>query len=209
MWWSKNPSKLRRARGLIIQRYYYTYQVVLSAANAIGIVNTYCTNARVRNRSTSKTQNCFSSFLSEILFRDNSVIRQASSPTVKRKHCTYILRARVTKVWNSYALKSHSKRTERAPAAFFQPSVILLVVPVYYSYHLILLVPNIPTTPWVTGLNWLQCLLLRLRNANNLSFVVDKCKQWPCAVVMGQISEGCICSQDHFSQWVRKSSSHK
>ena len=55
---------------------------------------------------------------------------------------------------------------------------------VLLSYHLIFLVPNIPTTlSWVSGLNWLQCLLLCLCN------VVGKCKQWPCAVVMGQILE--------------------
>ena len=39
--------------------YINTYQVFLSVAKAIAMVNTSCSIARVRNRSRSKTQNCF------------------------------------------------------------------------------------------------------------------------------------------------------
>ena len=47
--------------------YINTYQVFLSAAKAIAMLNTCCSIARVRNRQRSKTHNCFSSFFHSFL----------------------------------------------------------------------------------------------------------------------------------------------
>ena len=46
----------------------------------------------------------------------------------------------------------------------------------------------------LSGLNWLQCLLLCLCNVNNLSLVGGKCTQWPVQLCI----MGCTCSQNHF-----------
>ena len=89
-----------------------TYHVFLNTTNTIGIANTYCSIARVQNRSTSKMQNCFSFFL---------LVENGQTKTLR------LLWSSETNDRNSYTLKSPSKRTEWAPATSFQPSVILLV----------------------------------------------------------------------------------
>ena len=107
--------------------YINTHQVFLSTANAIGIVNTCCSIATVWNHLTSKPQNCFCSFLLSCrkLYSMITLLYEKLVGWWSNKN-TALTMVYGDNDWNSYTLKSTSKCTEWAPAAFFQLSVILV-----------------------------------------------------------------------------------